>query len=569
MTSFGADVLVVGAGPVGLALGCDLLLHGLSCRIIDLLDAPVIYSKAAVAHARTLEIFERLGVADAALARSQLIHGMSAYSAGKRVMHVVLGEMDSPFPHIYGISQHDTEAILAERFLGLGGRIERGTRLESLAQDADGVSATLVRDPGSREQLRTRWLVGCDGAHSTVRKALGLTFDGSPYEEKIIQTDVRVKWPRHIDNDEMIAFVTPDGPIGCFPFFKDGRYRVIKMYMESPPETEPTLATFQALMDAAIPGVELSDPAWIIGFRIHHRLASRYRVDRVFIAGDAAHIHSPVGGQGMNTGIQDAHNLAWKLALVSRGVAHPRLLDSYEAERRPIAEELLRNTDRAMRAAGKVVPLRHPLALSLRNGLMSLVSSLDFVRNNMAQAVSMVDRNYRDSALVAQHREPIWRANVIPRRETELPDLAAWSAFGSGPEPGDRAPDVIYEAGDIDAPARLFQRLDPTRHTLLLFDGEAATEGGYRSLRGIAERVAARCGDAVTSILVTPQPQLPESAGWQGPVILDEVGSIHQRYGARAECLYLIRPDGHIAYRSQPADGEKLLAYLDTLFTPR
>lgn len=569
MTSFGADVLVVGAGPVGLALGCELLLQGLSCRLIDLLDAPVIYSKAAVAHARTFEIFEKLGVVEAALARSQLIHGMSAYSSGKRVMHVTLGGMDSPFPHIYGISQHDTEAILAERFVSLGGRIERGCRLESLTQDADGVSATLMREPGSRESLRTRFLVGCDGAHSTVRKAVGIVFEGSPYEEKIVQTDVRVKWPRHIDNDEMIAFVAPDGPVGVFPFFRDGRYRIVKMYMESPPEGEPTLATFQSLMEAVMPGVELSDPAWIIGFRIHHRLASRYRADRVFIAGDAAHIHSPIGGQGMNTGIQDAHNLAWKLAKVVRGVAHPGLLDSYEAERRPIAEELLRGTDLAMRAAGKVVPLRHPIALSLRNGLMSLVSSLDFVRHNMAQAVSMVERNYRGSAFVAQHREPIWRANVLSRRESELPDLSAWSAFGSGPEPGDRAPDVVYAGADTDAPRRLFPRLDALQHTLLLFDGEAATEGGYRNLRSIAERVAARCGDAVTSILVSPQAQLPDSAGWQGPLIPDAEQRIHQRYGARAECLYLIRPDGHIAYRSQPADGEKLLAYLDTVFTPR
>jgi 2-polyprenyl-6-methoxyphenol hydroxylase-like FAD-dependent oxidoreductase len=569
MTSIGTDVLVVGAGPVGLTLGCELLLHGLSCRLIDLLDAPVIYSKAAVAHARTLEIFEALGVAEAVIARSKLIHGMSAYASGKRVMHVLLGEMDSPFPNIYGISQHDTEAILAERFVALGGRIERGCRLESLTQDGEGVSATLVRDPGSREELRTRWLVGCDGAHSTVRKAVGIHFDGSPYEEKIIQTDVRVKWPRHIDDDEILAFVSPDGPIGCFPFFQDGRCRVIKMYMDTPPEGEPTLATFQSLLEAHVPGVELSDPAWIIGFRIHHRLASRYRVDRVFIAGDAAHIHSPVGGQGMNTGIQDVHNLAWKLALVTRGVALPELLDSYEAERRPLAEELLRGTDLAMRAAQKVISLRSPLAQSLRNGLMTFVSRLDFVRSNMAQTMSMVDRHYRTSSIVTQHREPIWRVNIRSSKETETPDLAAWSSFGSGPEPGDRAPDVAYADAGEDRPERLFARLDATRHTLLLFDGEAATEGGYRNLREIAARVQARCGDAVRSILVLPRPQLPEAAGWDGAVLLDAEQRLHARYGARAECLYLVRPDGHIAYRSQPADGNKLLAYLDTLFAPR
>jgi 2-polyprenyl-6-methoxyphenol hydroxylase-like FAD-dependent oxidoreductase len=561
------DVLVVGAGPVGLALGCALLRQGVSCRVIDSLAEPVIYSKAAVVHARTMEIFEKLGVAASAREHAKIIHGVSAYAEGKRVAQILFDEVDSPFPYAYGISQHDTEAILGQRLAALGGTLTRSLQLQSFIQDADGVLATLVSADGTQQHVRSRWLVGCDGAHSTVRHVLDLAFPGAPYEEKIVQTDAVVEWPRQVDDDEILAFLQPDGPVACFPFFKDGRYRVLKMYTGEAPDSEPTLATFQQLMEAELPGIKLRDPAWIIGFRIHHRLVERYRVGRVFLAGDAAHIHSPAGGQGMNTGIQDAHNLAWKLALVTRGIARPELLDSYESERRPMAQDLLRGTDRATRTMAEVVRFRNPLAVGLRNGFLALASRLDFVRSNLTRSLSMVDLNYRHSSIVAQHREPLWRANLLANSDSELPSVLAYSAFGAGPEPGDRAPDVVFSE-DASDPARLFRFLSPTQHTLLLFDGEAATEAGYRNLRDIAGRVQKRCGDAVISYLVVPKAQAPESAGWDGPVLPDPQKALHTRYGARAECLYLIRPDGYIGYRCQPADGDKLLAYLGTLLMP-
>ncbi len=217
------DVLVVGAGPVGLALACDLLRQGVSCRVIDVLDAPVIYSKAAVVHARTMEIFESLGVTDAAIERAKIIHGLSVYAQGKRVVHTIVDQMDSPFPHVYGLSQHDTEEILGARFAATGGTLERQVRLETLTQDEQGVSATLLHTQGARENLRARFLVGCDGAHSTVRHAIQLPFEGAPYEENVVQTDAVVKWPRQMEDDEIVVFLAPDGPIACFPFFKDGR----------------------------------------------------------------------------------------------------------------------------------------------------------------------------------------------------------------------------------------------------------------------------------------------------------------------------------------------------------
>ena len=562
------DVLVVGAGPVGLALACDLLRQGVSCRVIDVLDAPVIYSKAAVVHARTMEIFESLGVTDAAIERAKIIHGLSVYAQGKRVVHTIVDQMDSPFPHVYGLSQHDTEEILGARFTAAGGTLERQVRLETLTQDEQGVSATLLHTQGARENLRARFLVGCDGAHSTVRHAIELPFEGAPYEENVVQTDAVVKWPRQMEDDEIVVFLAPDGPIACFPFFKDGRYRVLKLYVGEAPTSEPTLQTFQQMMETQLPGVQVTDPAWITSFRLHHRLVQHYRVGRVFLAGDAAHIHSPAGGQGMNTGIQDAHNLGWKLALVARGIARPELLDSYEAERRPVAQELLQGTDLATRAMEQVVKFRSPLAVGLRNGFMSLVSKLDFVRANLTSSLSMLNRNYRHSPIVAQHRIPLWRASMKANTDSELPSLVAWTAFGSAPEPGDRAPDASFSA-DTQGATRLFQLMNPTRFMLLLFDGEASTEEGYRNLADISRRVRQRCGDAVSPYVIVPRAQAPESAHLEGPVVVDADKVLHTRYGAQAECLYLIRPDGYIAYRSQPADGDKLLSYLDTLFASR
>jgi 2-polyprenyl-6-methoxyphenol hydroxylase-like FAD-dependent oxidoreductase len=567
MSTSNPDVLVVGAGPTGLTTACELTRHGLSVRVVEELEAPVVWSKAAVVHARTMEVFDDMGVVQGILERSKAVHGANVYAEGKRVAHLAFAGVDSPYPSPYGISQRDTELVLAAHLAELGVTVERQKRLTGLAQQEGGVTATVAHPDGGTETIEAGWIVGCDGAHSAVRKLLGFTFEGAAYEEHLIQADVRVDWPMKTEDDEILAFLHPDGPLACFPLFLDGRYRLIAFLLPGTPDTEPTMESFQRLVDERVPGgAKVSDPAWTVAFRISHRRSDQYRQRRAFIAGDAAHIHSPAGGQGMNTGIQDAYNLAWKLALVHRGKAHDALLGSYEAERQAVAKALLQSTDTLTRGMGLLSGLRHPIAVGLRNQLMSLVTSLSITGARASSAISMLDINYRDSPVVKQDRASLWRANVLSSPSTEAPSLADWAAFGEGPSPGDRAPDAPLSP---TSPGRehLFDVLRGTKHTLLLFDGAASTEEGYRTLERIGQEVRARHGDVIDVHVVVPCTAPPPALRWDGSLLCDGESDVHRRYGARSECLYLVRPDGYVAYRCQPADGERLAAYLATIFT--
>jgi 2-polyprenyl-6-methoxyphenol hydroxylase-like FAD-dependent oxidoreductase len=536
------DVLVVGAGPTGLTLASELLRHGLTCRLVEELDAPTTFSKAAVVHARTMEVFDDMGVVSAIVERACVVRGLNAFSGGKRVAHVELDGIDSPFPHPYGISQRETELALAAHFASLGGVIERGKRVESFEEREASVTAKLA----SGESIEARWIVGCDGAHSAVRKQMGCTFEGAPYEERIIQADLRVDLPGAPVSDEIFAFLHDEGPVALFPLFQDGRYRIIVIQLPGSPDLEPKLDVFQhALETRGLKGAKVSDPAWMVAFHIHHRRTDRFRKGRAFLAGDAAHIHSPVGGQGMNTGIQDAYNLAWKLALVGRGAAHEALLDSYEAERAPVAKALLEATDRAMQGLELVAGLRNPIATALRNQLISFATSLSVVQTRAVKTISMLGVGYPDSPIVRQDRIPVWQANALRSTESEQPTVGDWAAFGDAPAPGERAVDAPLEA--TPGRAHLFELFHGTRHVALLFDGAAATVEGYRNLARIGARLRERLGEWVDVHVVVPYASKPSELRWDGSVVL-------------------VRPDGYVGYRGQPADEERLFAYLATIF---
>jgi hypothetical protein len=269
----------------------------------------------------------------------------------------------------------------------------------------------------------------------------------------------------------------------------------------------------------------------------------------------------------MNTGIQDAYNLAWKLALVTRGRAPEALLDSYEAERLPVAKDLLARTDSMMRGMATVAPLKNAIAVAMRNQFLGMVTGFSFVTQRMVRGLSMTEIAYPSSPIVREDRPTLWRTDVVASGVTEAPGLADWAAFGDGPAPGERAPEG-YFAEESSAPSRMGEVFRGTKHTLLLFDGAAATEAGYANLTNIASRTRDRYGDVIDAHVLVPYASKPAALAWTGSTLFDADGSIHKRYGARSECLYLVRPDGYVAYRSQPADGAKLDAYLATIFTP-
>jgi 2-polyprenyl-6-methoxyphenol hydroxylase-like FAD-dependent oxidoreductase len=553
------DALIVGAGPTGLVMAIDLARRGLRCRVIDQLAEPAVYSKAQIIHARTLELLHRDGLAGELLSRGITVHGMSIYTPElKRLVHATFEPVSSRYEYMLSIPQHDTEQVLAAFLAERGVQIERGVRLDRFSQEEGFVSAALVPPSGGEQHVRTSYLLGCDGAHSTVRKGLALPFEGAAYEQRIIQADVRIDWPFAHEHDEVVVFVADKGLLGVFPLPGDRRYRMLT-FLDPEEPMEPVLPTFQRLMDERGPkGSIVSDPAWMVDFRIHRRMVPQYRVGRVFLAGDAAHIHSPAGGQGMNTGMQDAMNLAWKLALVHRGEGQPELLASYDAERHPVAAATLQGTDTATQAFARVFALRHPIALALRRKLFEFVGSVDLF-SRVGRLASMLEIAYPDSPAVAQDRgSPL---TLPSTRDAEPPGLRDWMDFGSGPAPGSRTPDVVLASEDATG-ARLFDAFDHPGHTLLLFDGAVHSEAGYQNLANIARTVTERHAALVVPQIVIPLDRRPDALPADAPVLLDPEGAVHRAYGARGECLYLVRPDGHVAYRCQPARLDLLGDYL-------
>jgi 2-polyprenyl-6-methoxyphenol hydroxylase-like FAD-dependent oxidoreductase len=559
------DVLIVGGGPVGLSLACELLRHGVRCRIIDQNEAPQLWSKAAAVQARTLEVFENMGIIDAVLEKGRKMYAFQMFNGDDRFAHLTMELEGTSYPYTLGISQRDTELLLAKHLTHLGGRLEREIQLKDLREESNGVVVTLTHRDGAEEVIWAPWLVGCDGAHSTVRQALQLPFEGSTFAQRLIQADIRASFPFPVDPHEAIAFVSAQGPVGFLPLLADNRYRMIALAIEED-LLEPRLEDFEEIVKARCPeGVRVHDPNWMIGFRFHGRIVPRYRQGRIFLAGDAAHIHSPVGGQGMNLGIQDAFNLAWKLAYVIRGLALPTLLDSYDAERRPVGLATVQTTDRASRNMLRVMTLRSPISQALRDQAVSFLLSSGFFQSLITGTLSGTRVRYPKSPAVGEHHLSPWNVN-LGRRIGEEPGYNDWRTFHHAPGPGDRVSDLAFEDEQAGHPT-LYSLLRGTPHTLLLFDGAVPSEEGYHNLDAIAALVSARYPEAIRVYVVVPARERPAALSWKGPALLDEAGLLHEHFGSSTESLYLLRPDGRVGFRSQPANLEALQRYLEGFFT--
>ena len=530
------DVLVAGCGPVGLTAAIELRRRGVDVRIVDPLLEPPVYAKAVGVQPRTLEVYEGMGVLRQMLDAAVEMQGQIVYVNGEQVARLDIAvPRDVPFGFML-MPQYATERILRERLADLGTTIERGIGLAGFEQDDDGVTATLI-GPDGEQSVRAGYLAGCDGAHSTVRKALGLSFEGAAFEEQYMLGDVAVDWSLP-HNYGVRSMHQTDGKtddiLVCIPIPGRGRYR---MSMLVPDELAlgsagadgvahgfegpraPELSHIQAVVDRLSPEpATVSDMRWSSVFRISHRIAGSYGHGRVFIAGDAAHIHPPTGGQGMNTGIQDAHNLAWKLALAVRGDAAGGLLASYDAERRPVGEEVVGRTVR-----------------SAREGIGADSTDPDFIVRREAQL--LID--YADSPIVA----------------------APSASFG--PQPGQRAPDATGLSREmVTNRIRLFTLLGRLHHTVLLHvDGDV----DLAALESLADDARHASHGRVDVYVIAA---LAADVGdTELPIVRDIDGEFATRYAAKGPSVFVLRPDGYLGYRG-PVDAKALIDHLQKTFAP-
>lgn len=372
---FDADVLVVGAGPTGLALATALTTHGLQALVIDAQAAGANTSRAAVIHARTLEVLEPLGVSETLVAQGIPAQRFTVRDRDRVLLDIGFDHLPTRYPYTLMVSQATTEAVLLARLQALGGEVLRPAVLADVVQDADGATATL--EDGRR--LRARWIVGADGMHSVVRDRAGIPFTGDRYAQSFVLADVQLSGG--VTSDEVVLYFSPAGMVVVAPL-PDGTHRIVATVDEAP--EHPDAAFVQSLLDTRGPeGVRavVHGLVWSSRFRVHHRIADTYRAGRVLLAGDAAHVHSPAGGQGMNAGIVDAMRLAEALAAAKAG--DDAALDAYGAERRPVAQQIVALADRLTRLATV-----RPAWRGVRNVLLSVLSWVPGVRSRLAWRLS-------------------------------------------------------------------------------------------------------------------------------------------------------------------------------------
>jgi 2-polyprenyl-6-methoxyphenol hydroxylase-like FAD-dependent oxidoreductase len=532
-----SQLLVVGAGPTGLTMAAVLARYGVVPRVIDkAVVPPADRSRAIVIQARTLELFEDLRIVDEVLRDGLTVEQANIFlPSGKHgTLRLRREWIESAYGSLVTLPQEETERILGKLAGATGVSVERGVELLSVDDGNAGVVAHLRHADGHIEDYTADWIVGCDGAHSAVRHAAGILFPGGTYQDECLLGDVDLQWS--LPDGELSFCPQEEGVLLAFPLPGQHRFRII-MILPAVGESEErhlSQEEFLAQLSRMTPGPapQILTARWLTRYRLHSRGVPTYRRGHCFVAGDAAHIHSPAGGQGMNTGIQDAYNLGWKLAMVARGDAPPWLLDTYDEERHRVGEYLLRNTDRmfALLAGGgwlgRILRRLMP-AIGVR------IFGAPVIGRRIARFVSQTGIRYRHSRLT-----------------TEGPDASQLGKLA--PRAGDRVPDV-----SLGESSRLFELLHGGQYTLLLFARDIPILD--ERLAGLATAVSERYGGLVHPILLRTT-RHPRREG----AVVDAEGSAHARFGAEKGAIYLVRPDGYVGFRTVPTDIQGVWQALST-----
>lgn len=524
MPEHNVDVLIVGAGPVGLFCANELMRHGLQCRIIDKKEGLSTHSKALGLHIRTLDLLEDCGLLDEILQEGHPVEGVLVKSQGATLFDAVFSDIQITKRHyLIDLAQNQTEAILYQNLLKKGGKVEWNTELTHLSQTPEEITATLKKPNNCIELFNANWLIACDGAHSTARHQMDALFKGKEFKQSFWLADAHIQWD--VPENRMAVYLDKNGPLACFPM-GNTRYRMV---LTAPQEhtKDPTFEDIKnevklRCSDAAL----LSNPIWLSRFNIHQRQIEEYRHHRVFFAGDAAHIHSPIGGQGLNTGIQDIYNLAWKLALVEQGKANPTLLDTYHEERFFVGESVLNKTGFMTR----MILLTSPLAISLRNRFIRFITSIPRIKRRLVLDIAELSISYENSAIVHHSRSSknIKAGELLPEFELTLPD-----------------------SQEKISSKKITQG---TMHHLFIFTGFKNKK--MASTINLAKTIAERYSHSIKIHLVLTEPTEDSDKGIN--LLIDNNAEVHQRFNFKKPALVLIRPDKYISVIEQKVTQKKL-----------
>ena len=514
METIKTDVIIVGGGPTGLSLACQLVRHGVDFVVVEKNEGVTKFSKALGVQARTLEIYEQMGLAERAVERGEISDRVQLLANGEVRGQMFIGEIGkglSPYPYLLFLEQSRNEELLYEYLRGRGKDVLWQTELESFSQTQAGVTARIKAADGETRTVEAKYLVGCDGASSRVRHELGLHFEGSTFERLFFVADARVEWK--LPHGVLQVALARDVFTAFFPMRGEGRYRIIGTFPEGVNKEAGEVAYEEIerqIKTQAKIALEITEVKWFSLYKVHSRRVNKFSEGRCFVAGDAAHIHSPAGAQGMNTGIQDAYNLAWKLALVVKGHAGERLLKTYDEERSKNAQRLLETTDRLFELAAGSNRLLSLIRTTVFPRVAGQLVKIKAVRKRMFRLISQIGINYRGGALSA-----------------EGPGGDRFKV-----EAGDRMPYFLVEGRSV------YDALREPKFHLLTFSDEP---GGGPDARDALEGVDTRLFD---------RQHFPLR------------GRAAEVFGADAPFTVLLRPDNHVAHISQGVSTDGAMAYL-------